>query len=117
MNADMVSGGYAWAYSDATYSGLMASARAGRRGLWADPDPEEPAAYRKRRGIGYQTGGRKAAGQTQTRGQAVPAPQGVQTRTPAGTARKWPIYAMFAAGVCGPFIVVTICKRFCKEKT
>ena len=106
-NAEMVASGFAWAYGDSTYSGLQAAARASRLGLWADSNPEKPEEYRKRRGIGYQSGGKK-----QKQAQAPPtAPQRIQTATTTRPARRWMFYVVLAAGVCGPIAIATVCKR------
>ena len=55
VNKSMVAGGYAWAYrrylkpaDRAEYLRLEAAARAGRRGLWADAHPINPADFRHR---------------------------------------------------------------------
>ena len=53
LNQELVRDGYAWwfrKYShDLTLAHLEEEARAGRRGLWADPSPEEPWVYRSHR--------------------------------------------------------------------
>ena len=113
VNAEMVSSGYAWAYTDATYSGLEADARTARLGLWADPNPEKPASYRKRRGIGYHGGKTQTPPAKQppaSAGMAAPA------AAPVKTAGGWRLYAILAAGILGPLAIATICKMFSKGR-
>lgn len=51
VNKEMVHGGYAWAYrqylKDQQYITLESQARAAKRGLWAEPNPVNPADFRK----------------------------------------------------------------------
>lgn len=50
VNAQMVEAGAAWAYTFYTnkYAKAQASAKAHRRGLWANPKAQEPYIFRKR---------------------------------------------------------------------
>lgn len=58
VNASMVEQGLAWAYvryqTDAWYSSLQEAARSRRRGLWAQPSPVPPWAYRRSTGNGLE---------------------------------------------------------------
>jgi endonuclease YncB( thermonuclease family) len=51
LNQDLVRAGYAWWFrrysTDLRLATLEAEARAGRRGLWADPDPVPPWEWRR----------------------------------------------------------------------
>lgn len=53
LNRELVRAGYAWWFrrysADRTLAGLETEARAGRRGLWADPHPVSPWDYRQTR--------------------------------------------------------------------
>lgn len=50
----LVSSGLAWSYrssrSAGPYADMQALARTGRRGLWSDPRPQEPRAFRRQHG-------------------------------------------------------------------
>lgn len=54
VGRSLVSSGLAWSYrssrSAGPYADLQAQARAGRRGLWSDPRPQEPRAFRRQHG-------------------------------------------------------------------
>ena len=50
LNRELVAAGFAWRYrkysTDPTLEALERTARTARRGLWADPDPVAPWAFR-----------------------------------------------------------------------
>ena len=54
VGRSLVASGLAWSYrssrSAGPYADLQAQARAGRRGLWSDPRPQEPRAFRRQHG-------------------------------------------------------------------
>jgi endonuclease YncB( thermonuclease family) len=54
VGRSLVASGLAWSYrssrSAGPYADIQAQARAGRRGLWSDPRPQEPRAFRRQHG-------------------------------------------------------------------
>jgi endonuclease YncB( thermonuclease family) len=67
LNQELVRAGYAWWYrrysADRRLAALEAEARAARRGLWADPNPQPPWEWRKgRHQHDVQKGGMRGAG-------------------------------------------------------
>jgi len=106
INLRMVAEGMAWCYhysNNAKYAAAQDAARTRRAGLWADPNAQDPWAYRK--GMKPKGGTQQVARQAQTGLESTRTPDGyfsgsrveyragggpVASRTPAPVCDKWP---------------------------
>lgn len=107
INLKMVAEGMAWCYHysrNERYAAAQSAARTRRAGLWANPNAQDPWAYRK--GIKPQGGAQQAVRQAQTASESTHVAGGyftssrveyragsampVGSRTPAPVCDKWP---------------------------
>ena len=106
VNLKMVAEGMAWCYhysKNERYAAAQSAARTRRVGLWANPDAQDPWAYRK--GIKPQGETQQVARQAQTGSGSTQVPSGnftdsrveyragngpIASRTPAPVCDKWP---------------------------
>ncbi len=106
VNLQMLSEGMAWCYhysKNERYAAAQSAARTRRIGLWANPDAQDPWAYRK--GLKPQGEAQQVARQTQTGSGSTQLPSGnftdsrveyragngpIASRTPAPVCDKWP---------------------------
>ena len=106
VNLKMVAEGMAWCYhysKNERYAAAQSAARTRRAGLWANPNAQDPWAYRK--GIKPQGETQQVARQAQTGSESTQVPSGnltdsrieyragngpIASRTPAPVCDKWP---------------------------
>lgn len=106
VNLKMVAEGMAWCYhysKNERYAAAQSAARTRRAGLWANPNAQDPWAYRK--GIKPQGETQEVARQAQTGSESTQVPSGyfsdgrieyragngpIASRTPAPVCDKWP---------------------------
>ena len=106
VNLKMVAEGMAWCYhysKNERYAAAQSAARTRRAGLWANPNAQDPWAYRK--GIKPQGEAQQVARQAQTGSGSTQVPSGnftdsrveyragngpIASRTPAPVCDKWP---------------------------
>ena len=106
VNLKMVAEGMAWCYhysKNERYVAAQSAARTRRAGLWANPNAQDPWAYRK--GIKPQGETQQVARQAQTGSESTQVPSGnltdsrieyragngpIASRTPAPVCDKWP---------------------------